>query len=270
MGKKKSRVETVENGNTKHSQPTQKVYWFFTFNNYKEEDIEKLETTFRKICSRYVFQEEKGNETGTIHLQGNIECIKKMRYTQFKLPKEIHWEATRNIDAAFDYCQKDETCVGRKFMFPEPIIIDIELRPWQKEIISIIRSTFDDTPKYTPKQMRDRVINWYWEPDGNMGKTTFCKYLGLNYGAIPIEGKKNDILYCAATFDSKIYLMDLERSMEEYVSYGAIEKIKNGYYMCSKYESKPILRNPPHLFIFANFEPDYNALSADRWRVIRI
>ena len=58
--------------------------------------------------------------------------------------------------------------------------------------------------------------------------------------------------------------------MEEYVSYGAIEKIKNGYYMCSKYESKPIIRNPPHIIIMANFEPDYEALSKDRWIVIAI
>ena len=62
--------------------------------------------------------------------------------------------------------------------------------------------------------------------------------------------------------------MDIERSMEDYISYGAIEKIKNGYFMCAKYESKPIIRNPPHLLIFANFKPNIDELSLDRW-VIR-
>ena len=58
--------------------------------------------------------------------------------------------------------------------------------------------------------------------------------------------------------------------MEDYVSYGSIEKIKNGYFMCSKYESKPIVRNSPHVFIFANFEPELDALSLDRWHIVNL
>jgi len=58
--------------------------------------------------------------------------------------------------------------------------------------------------------------------------------------------------------------------MEEYISYGAMEKIKNGFYMSSKYESKPIIRNCPHIICFANFEPDYDKLSQDRWKVHNI
>lgn len=116
----------------------------------------------------------------------------------------------------------------------------------------------------------DRTIHWIWESKGMTGKTTFCKFLSHYHGAIPLEGKKNDILYCAAEFESDLYVWDLERSMEDFVSYGALEKIKNGYYMCAKYESKPIIRPCPHILVFANFPPDEDKLSKDRWNIINL
>jgi len=113
----------------------------------------------------------------------------------------------------------------------------------------------------------DRTIYWYWCEKGKSGKTTFAKYLSYHYGAIPLEGKKNDILFTAAEYDSNIYIFDLERSMEGHVSYAALEKIKNGFYMVGKYEGKPIIRNSPHVIVFANFAPDEEKLSQDRWKV---
>ena len=103
-----------------------------------------------------------------------------------------------------------------------------------------------------------------------MGKTCFGKYLCANHGAIPIDGKKNDILYCCAEFESDIYIFDFERSREDFTPYGAMEKVKDGLYMCAKYESKPIIRNSPHMIVFANFEPDTEQLSLDRWVIKRI
>lgn len=137
--------------------------------------------------------------------------------------------------------------------------IDSMLYEWQLKVIEIISSEPDD-----------RTINWFWEPNGESGKTCFSKYLCHKYEAIMLEGKKNDILYCAAEHDSELYIWDLERSMEKFVSYSALEKIKNGLYMCSKYKSKPIIRNCPHIIVFANFEPDESKLSKDRWNIVRI
>jgi len=67
---------------------------------------------------------------------------------------------------------------------------------------------------------------------------------------------------------SLVYIYDIERSLEDHISYGAIEKIKNGYFMCSKYESKPIIRPCSHVICFANFEPNNMKLSVDRWHVV--
>ena len=102
------------------------------------------------------------------------------------------------------------------------------------------------------------------------GKTTFCKYLCAKYNGIVIEGKKNDILYVAAEYESDLYIMDIERTAEDYVSYASIEKIKNGLYMSGKFEGRMIIRNCPHVIIFANFEPDIEALSKDRWHIVNL
>jgi len=178
--------------------------------------------------------------------------------------KRIKW-IKRAKDATTDdnitYCSK-EGKFKTNFKIKKPLkklACEDNMYPWQKNIIKIIESEPDD-----------RTIHWYWEPNGCSGKTTFSKYLTRKFDAVPLEGKKNDILYCAAEFESDIYIYDIERSLEEFVSYGAIEKIKNGYYMCAKYESKPIDRNPPHVIIFANFPPDIEKLSKDRWNIVLI
>lgn len=263
-------IETDRDGDLvilNKSQSHQYIHHFFTFNNYTAEDVRVLEMRFKDICSKYCFQEEVGSETETIHLQGVISCKKRMRWSEFGLSKRIHWEVCKDVKKAYKYCCKEATRIPGTapycYNFTPPIELDIikrdKLYDWQVEIINIISNKPDH-----------RTIHWYWETNGNVGKTTFAKYLSYHHKAIPLEGKKNDILYCAAQFESNIYIYDIERSLEEYVSYGAIEKIKNGYFMSAKYESEPIIRNCPHVIIFANFEPDYNKLSADRWNVVRI
>lgn len=246
-------------GNTK--QPAPALKWCFTLNNYDQNDLDELSKIFSSKSSKYIIGKEVG-EQGTPHLQGFVKFNDKLRLTAlkklYKGAERIHWEKTRGSDDDnYKYCSKENNFIS--FGYPKPVktLSEDQLFDWQKDIINIIKQEPDD-----------RTIYWIWESEGKKGKTTFCKYLSIKFGAIPIEGKKNDILYCASEFPSELYIFDFERSMEDYISYGAIEKIKNGYYMCAKYESKPIIRNNPHVLIFANFEPDYEKLSKDRWNII--
>ncbi len=57
------------------SQPNQIKNWCFTFNNYSEDDILLLESKFKEICDKYIFEREIG-ECGTPHLQGFISLKK--------------------------------------------------------------------------------------------------------------------------------------------------------------------------------------------------
>ncbi|AUM61862.1 Rep [uncultured virus] len=253
---------SVGEGNTKLP-PAPSLYWCFTWNNYNQKDIDLLKEKFVPLNIKYLFSEEIGKKCKTPHLQGFIQFPKKNRPSNLKLPKQIHWEkALGSLEQNLNYCTKDTGKCYTNISFPEklePVLSEKQLYPWQKYLINELE-----------KKPDDRTIYWFWETEGNSGKTTLAIHLYDLFGAIPLEGKKNDILYCAAMFPSKIYIYDLERTMEDYVSYGAIEKIKNGFYMCAKYESKPIRRNKPHVVIFANFEPDYQSLSRDRWHVVYI
>jgi len=67
-----------------------------------------------------------------------------------------------------------------------------------------------------------------------------------------------------------IMVIDVPRSMLDYVSYPGIEELKNGVCCSSKYESTSLRFNPPHVIVFANAPPDYDKMSMDRWRVTKL
>lgn len=259
---KMANQETGTLGNTK-TRVVPSKRWCMTLNNYSETEFNDLITMAKMATSIYIIGKEVG-ENGTPHLQGFFQFKKITRPLELKnISKRIHWEKTKgSIEDNIKYCSKEGNFVTNQVIEEEEeleILKEDELYDWQKEIVEIVKQKPDK-----------RKIYWYWDEKGDVGKTTFGKYLSHVYGAIPVEGKKNDILFCAAQFKSKIYVFDFERTMEEFISYGAMEKIKNGYFMCAKYESKPVVRNSPHVICFANFEPNREALSKDRWVIRKI
>lgn len=254
-----------ENGNTSafSSRSSPLFNYFFTLNNYTEDDIIYLETYFSKNCKSFIFQEEEGKE-GTKHLQGSISLIKKKRFSQMtKILPRIHWEATKNIEAANAYCCKDETSIGRKWQFPKPLKLINPTYNYQIEILDIIS-----------KEPDERKVYWYWESNGNVGKSSFTKYLVVKHNAMFIdEGKKADIMKACFDYDFNRYnvvVIDIPRDNGNKVSYKSIESIKNGCIFSSKYESGFKAFNSPHLIVFSNFPPEMDKLSMDRWVVNEI
>lgn len=236
--------------------------WCFTWNNYADSDIVPLCQVFQGLAAKYFFAKEVG-ASGTPHLQGCVVFKKKLR-PKNKFNRAIHWEKTRGTwDQAVAYCQKES---GEKFhggFRPKrplkPLPCETALFPWQQSVMDIVKEEPDD-----------RTIHWIFEEVGGVGKTTFLKWLMRFHDCVPLEGKKADILHVAAEHESELYVYDIERSLEAYVSYGSIEKIKNGCFMSGKYEGSIVNRNCPHLFIFANFAPEQEKLSLDRWKVFTI
>lgn len=267
-----SKVEQIEQSRDggviletrRHKQSPQYNYWFFTYNNYKVEQIEQIEQVFRHECKWYIFQEETGNE-GTNHLQGTI-CLKtKQRLTQLKhIEPAIHWEPTKSVKASIEYCTKYETRSGKIYThgidIPKPINV-IEPYGWQLEILDIIKQEPDD-----------RTIHWFWEPDGRVGKTQLCKYLVVKHNALMLTGKSNDMYHMLAQNPDKrtLIIVDVPRSVQDYINYGAIEQIKNGLVFSGKYEGHQLVFNCPHVIVFSNQEPNMSMMSFDRWNIRQI
>ena len=57
----------------------------------------------------------------------------------------------------------------------------MELYAWQRKALDIYNGEADS-----------RKIHWFWEPEGNQGKTAFAKHICLKGEAIYVNGKAAD------------------------------------------------------------------------------
>lgn len=254
-------LDNMEIGNTKRS-PLRRN-WCFTWNNYPEDWFNILEVGLDNKKHDYVYGEEVG-ENGTPHIQGCIKFKNSVRIeTLKKIDLAIHFEFCRSWAHSVEYCLKDgkfRTNLKGKEK-PEDELLEYELLPWQIEVLDIIKEKPDR-----------RKIHWYWEEVGGVGKTVLAKHICMNYNAQYVNGKGADVKCALASLDEmpNIVIYDYPRSVENYVSYGSIEEVKNGIMFSGKYESKTRIFNKPHVFIFANFHPDVDKLSKDRWHIVKI
>lgn len=235
----------------------------FTVNNYGPLDRENLKDYFEGFSgTKYVMGYEIGEKCNTPHIQGWV-CFKNahMGNKMKEIAINLHWDEQwcKDDNTAIKYCMKDGDIIYGGMKIPRKLDIITSLCEWQKEI--------EDICKQKP---HNRKVYWYWSKQGELGKTQFAKYLSHHHGAIPLMGKGNDILNIAALNDSDIYIFPVPRCNEGYISYGALEAIKDGYYMSGKYEGSVVIRNCPHIIVFCNFPPDKSKLSEDRWIIKEI
>ena len=264
MTKKISSNSSIgKSGNTRQISPSK--HWVFTLNNHTENNI--LQLMNDSSIEQLSMQEEVG-ESGTPHLQGYLKFKTKTRpLSIFKNDFKAHWEKCKRIKEAIIYTQKLDTRTGRQFVKNMRIIRPVqclqfdELYAWQREIVELTETVPDD-----------RTINWYWEPNGNVGKSQLMRYLVIQKGALLVSGKSADIKYQIANCKQppNLIIYDIPRTAENYINWTALEEIKNGIFCSSKYESKMVIMNSPHIICFANFEPNESVMSADRWRVVEI
>lgn len=125
------------------------------------------------------------------------------------------------------------------------------------------------------KEPDERTIYWFWSNKGNIGKSSLCKHLCLRYGAIALGGKVGDAMYAvgklvAAGKPPNIVVFDVARSESHRLEYVSLEKLKNGCFFSSKYESAMVMLNPPHVIVFANEGPNESKLSDDRWKITNL
>lgn len=245
--------------------------WTMRWSNYPSEWKEKVVPEFQDHgCRGYVIGEEICPSTGTPHLQGYGEFNDKIRWSEFKsLPKGIEWQAAKGTKAQnMIYCSKEGKFISSGTCKIKPIYkVEIELYEWQKNIVKII----DEPPD-------DRDIYWFWEEKGCAGKTTFQKWIFLNYKSVAIlSGKASDMKNGIVAYEEKneqlpeIILINIPRCQDaDHVSWQGIEEIKDMFFYSPKYEGGMVCGANPHVLIFSNKQPPMDKLSSDRWKIIHI
>lgn len=238
--------------------------WCFTLNNYTDSD-EKL---LKDMTKNYlVYGKETGKE-GTPHLQGYIIFKRTYRLPALKkLHTKIHWEVAKTPDAE-NYCMKDKDYYLEDNRHQRTASKDlpvcktpnIKLFRWQQYLLDTINLEPDN-----------RTIMWCWESTGNIGKTQFSKWLYLTQkNVLVLNGKKHDLFHMIAKYidETKQFprtvIVDIPRAESQYVSWGALEAIKSGFFASPKYEGAMVAMDPPHLIIFANYKLSSGIYSEDK------
>lgn len=278
-----SRLESVVGNAEQPPEPTSSkdtVQGKFWKVNYHLDDAESFESVFLRlknsivpICAEYIFAEEYGSSKNTRHIEGGFitrEDRKRRTAIQslFKF-SDCQKSQKRNWNALIKYCSKENNTIIKsdnvKIDKPITKLTYDMLRPNQKELV--------DNFKEYEDPLFGRKVYWYWEPNGNWGKSIVCKYFIDNEDAIMVQGKNNDILFGISEYvkehgnSPKIVIIDVPRCNNGHVSYSAIESIKNGCFFNGKYESGMCRFDSPHVIVFANEPPDCKMLSDDRWSI---
>lgn len=241
--------------------------WCFTFHNYTKKDIETINSS--NSSNYLIFSEETGKAGVSPHLQGYIEFKSKNRPTSLKWDKTIHWEKAKGSKAQnIAYIRKEggTLYVNGKMEWPLEILKKEDLWIWEISLIEILQ-----------QKPNDRNIFWYCEGKGGSGKSTFVRYCCKELGAITLSGKGADMKYAITEYFENlgtypsVILIDMPRNVDlKFLSYTAIEEIKNGCFFAGKFKSKQVLMPHPHVVIFSNEFPDIEQLSKDRWIIYYI
>lgn len=151
---------------------------------------------------------------------------------------------------------------------------NFEPRPWQQELLDILSQ--DPDPRH---------VHWIWDAVGNHGKSFMSVYLATTQKAtiVQVMGSKSDMAYICSQQPSRIFIFDLSRKMERKQDGGSmtsydpldkmfdlIEDLKKGWLVSTKYHGHSGPIRVPHVIIFANFPPNKESLSKDRWKIKRL
>lgn len=243
------------------------IRWCFTYNNYPDDWKETVIGRIGSVgYSRLVIGEEVGELCGTPHLQGYVEFTDKCRPVESVKIKQISWRKCKGTDLHnYKYCTEDGKFVEFGFTREwkkKNKLIKVKtikkLYPWQEMVLKEFKNHMENPD--------DRAIYWVHCEPGDSGKSTFCKYLyeEHNFGFL-YNAKSADIAQYVSTNLKDAYCIDFSRTMDGKINYGAIESLKNGLLFSSKYESHTICMDSPFIVCFANFPPEKEKMSADRW-----
>lgn len=286
--------------------------WVFVLNNWTEEEVVSVDALVAGEVSGVKFlmySKETAPTTGTPHLQGYLQMVKKCRLPALKalMPRANFILAKGSLASQYEYIgkagpinefgtptQKGERC--DMDMFKDAVKEGSTLKRLREDCSEVcakyprfVREYLADhtpPPEITVHPLRDwqssliadldlppedRKIIFVVDIVGNKGKTWFAKYyLSLHEDAQILEAaKKADMAYALET-TTRVLFINCVRKVTEFLSYGFMEAVKDGIVFSPKYESGNKLMAPCHVVVLMNQQPDMSALSLDRYHIIDI
>lgn len=281
--------------------------WVYTLHksNSKTGETYVGEPPYTDMIMRFhAYGDEVGDAGETPHWQGYIQFRKQVTAGQCKLALKCNWahvEIMRgNLKHNENYCKKEhkykkfgEYCpqghrgdleqmcadiregkvtindviVQYPMMYhlysktllaqptPSQALDWTDLRPWQDLLKTKVSGPGDK-----------RRIIWVVDEKGQAGKSDMCTWLIANAKAIELPLREVDGAYLYN--GEPIAIFDVARSDIGNVPYNFIEKLKNGRVISTKFVPKVKTFKRPHVIVFANQEPDYNAWSHDRYDLL--
>ena len=262
-------------------QETQVYHISFRWSTQDQEDKKEydeiIHNVITKIFDKYIYQLEN-TITATrnnYHYQGYGHLKNKQRPKALAsslngqvLGIQMSAASNEGLTALREYCIKERSRVRGPWYSADVYrgegIINI-LYEWQTKVQIFCTCKPDD-----------RSINVIVDPRGNSGKSAFAKYMAFHHGVPCLGwGKTGDLLYLVSEVpNKKAYFFDLSRTKpQDWASgdiYAAIEGIKNGHFVNTKYKCKTVLMQSPHIWIFTNSKPNLSFMSVDRWHLWEI
>lgn len=242
--------------------------------------VPELASWLNSWAKKWVFQKERGEETGYVHYQVRLHLhVKRRLHEIVAATKDFcptkHWSITStNVHAGqnFNYVLKADTRIDGPFKdsdYEDPPILTRQLKkfdavnfyPWQTSVAAWCT------------QEDDRSIKLIHDPNGDAGKSIMAEYLeyhGLAF-EIPPFRVMEDIMQCVmAIKPKKAYLIDMPRAMKKDRMadfYSGLECLKNGIAYDKRYAFKKRRMDRPQVIVFTNILPDWRFMSLDRWEV---
>lgn len=235
---------------------------------------------------RYVFQYERGEQSGSEHIQAHIEL--KEPITGSALREKIRFSGgirqyyhagcltttpVHDLEASYNYACKTETAVRGPYKFPAHIYVGGDLigspkyptpLPWQKTVLDWIDMPPDE-----------RTVNIIYGSVGCEGKTKLTKTLCYHKKALKVPfglSVQQGISAIISQSAQRTYLVDIPRSHnDEKGIWETVEGLKNGHIESSwRGVWRQKFFDAPHVIVFCNRLPDLISLSFDRWAIWEI
>lgn len=132
---------------------------------------------------------------------------------------------------------------------------------WEQDVLDIVNGPVDK-----------RAIHWFYEENGDVGKTVMAKHLDYNYNAFYCTGGKAVDIAHAYKFEP-IVVFNLVASVDETTMsylYKVLEEFKDGIFSSGKYNSIVKRFKIPTVLVFSNMRPDDSKMKKNRLKVHRI